>query len=192
MHRKAILDILDLYLRRYPDEEGMVDRIRSLVTRQPDCFERTCQPGHITGSAWVVSADFTRYLLTHHRKLDRWLQLGGHADGQTDPSRVALREAEEESGMTGFTLVETDGRVMPIDVDVHLIPARASEPAHEHHDLRYLLIAPADRTIRASDESHAVRWFTRNQLLEATREESILRMLRKGERILEKGMRDEG
>lgn len=122
--------------------------------------------------------------MTHHRKLDRWLQPGGHADGDPEPQRVALREAREESGLSALSFAQTDGMILPIDVDVHLIPSRKSEPAHEHHDLRYLLIAAAHQTVHVSDESHDVRWFTREQLLAVTVEEGILRMLRKAEKML--------
>lgn len=179
MHRRPLLAILDRYAAVYPEEMATVSRIRCLVEAHPDCFSRTCWPGHITGSAWIISADRQRHLLTHHRKLDRWLQLGGHADGEPEPHRVALREAREESGLSEFTLVETAGQVLPLDLDVHLIPPAAPEPAHEHHDIRYFLIAPSDQSLRISDESKELRWFTTEELLKTTGEESILRMLRK-------------
>ena len=102
MHRQHVLQTLNQYDARYPNEQAMTNRIRTLVTDHPDCFERTCQLGQVTGSAWIVPTDLTKHLLTHHRKLDRWLQLGGHADGQSEPYLVALREAEEESGLHGF------------------------------------------------------------------------------------------
>lgn len=184
MHRQSILHSLDKYEAVYPSERTMTDRIRTLVTQHTDCFERTCLPGHITGSAWIVSHDLSQYLLTHHRKLDRWLQLGGHADGQHEPYQVAIREAVEESGLTGFTLYKSENSIIPLDIDVHLIPTRGSEPAHEHHDIRYLLIAPANQVVKVSDESHDVRWFTREEFLRVTGEMSLLRMLYKGEQIL--------
>jgi 8-oxo-dGTP pyrophosphatase MutT (NUDIX family) len=132
-----------------------------------------------------VSADRRRCLLTHHRKLRRWLQMGGHADGQSQVEEVALREAREESGMTGFDLVPIYGTLMPLDVDVHQIPARYDaagqliEDAHEHHDVRFLLIAHSGQEARCSDESHDVRWFTPDEIADLTDEESVLRMLRK-------------
>ena len=89
--------MLASYVGRYPQETDVVDRIRTLVEDSSDCFERTCRPGHITGSAWVLSHDRQRCLLLHHGKLDRWLQPGGHADGQSDVASVALREAQEET-----------------------------------------------------------------------------------------------
>jgi 8-oxo-dGTP pyrophosphatase MutT (NUDIX family) len=190
MHRRSLVDTLDRYRDAFPSEAAVVDRIQELVQGHADCFERTCRPGHITGAAWIVSADRRHCLLTHHRKLDRWLQLGGHADGQSDVAQVALREAREESGMHGFELVPIDGAVLPFDIDVHEIPARYDdagrlvEDAHEHHDVRFLLIATGDEPIRISDESHDLAWFTPSEIFDLTAEESVLRMLRKSLELL--------
>lgn len=172
MHRQPLLQLLGVYEGDHPGEHATIARVRQLVHEHPDCFERTCLPGHITGSAWILSAERTHVLLTHHRKLDRWLQLGGHADGQADILAVAVREAQEESGMQQFTAVGTS----PIDIDVHLIPARGNEPAHWHHDVRFLLIAAPGQELCISDESHDLRWIERTQLARFTQEESLLRL----------------
>ncbi len=119
----------------------------------PDCCQRTHPPGHFTGSAWLVSKDGARVLLTHHRKLDRWLQLGGHADGDADLARVALREAEEESGLSGLHVV---GGIF--DLDCHAIPARGSDPAHLHWDVRYVVRAGVDERYAVSAESLDLAW----------------------------------
>jgi 8-oxo-dGTP pyrophosphatase MutT (NUDIX family) len=191
MHRRALLDLLDAYRAAFPWETDVVDRIRELVQNHVDCFERSCRPGHITGAAWILSADRSRCLLTHHRKLGRWLQLGGHSDGQWDVHEVALREAREESGMTAFDFVPIAGALLPFDLDVHDIPARYDadgrmiEDAHEHHDIRFLLIAHAGQLVQASDESHDVAWFTPEEIRRLTTEESVLRMLDKAEGRLE-------
>ena len=191
MHRRPLIDMLARYRRTYPAEADVVHRIAELVHRHVDCLERTCRPGHITGAAWIVTADRRRALLTHHRKLDRWLQLGGHADGQSDIELVALREAREESGMSEFDFVPIDGALLPFDVDVHDIPARYDadgrqiEDAHQHHDIRFLLIAHAGQPVRASDESHEVAWFTPDEIMQLTDEESVLRMLRKALEFLD-------
>ena len=163
--------------------------IRSLVESRPDCFERSCLPGHLTGSAWVLSPDRRSFLLTHHRKLERWLQLGGHADGEGDLAAVALREAREESGLERFAFLAEAGAAIPppIDLDVHAIPARPGEPAHEHHDLRFALVALGGEA-RASGESHALRWFAMAALdseLEAIgADRSLLRLGRKVRALL--------
>ena len=86
-------------------------------------------------------------MLTHHRKLDRWLQLGGHVDGEQAVHVAALREAQEESGLQHFSFVKIAGRLLPFDIDIHPIPATPAEPAHHHYDLRYLLLAGPDQTL---------------------------------------------
>lgn len=185
MHRRSLLDMLSLYEHFHPLEVAVTERVRNLVQRHADCFERTCRPGHVTGSAWILSADRRRVLLTHHSKLNRWLQLGGHADGQVDVAEVARREAQEESGMQWFDVARIEGTLVPLDVDVHVIPERRDqsgdllEDAHEHHDIRFLLVAHAGQEIRVSSESHEVRWFLPEEVPNATSEESVLRMLRK-------------
>src|SRR3954470_12600103 len=147
MSRRPLLDMLAHYRETFPAEGDVVDRICGLVESHTNCFDRTCRPGHITAAAWILSSDRHRALLTHHRKLNRWLQLGGHADGEWHVEEVALREAREESGLTRFDIVPIDGVVMPFDVDVHTIPARYDasgqqiEDAHEHHDIRFLMVA---------------------------------------------------
>ncbi len=116
-------------------------------------FERARLAGHFTASCWLVSADGRRALLTHHRKLDRWLQPGGHADGDMDLPRVALREAQEETGVPGLAL---QGGIF--DLDRHRIPARGAEPEHWHYDVRYVIRAGTDERFVVSDESHALAW----------------------------------
>jgi len=179
MHRAYLLGILETYRARHPEDHARVDQVRRFVLAHPDCFLRTCVPGHITGSAWILSPDRRAVLLTHHKKLGRWLQLGGHADGETDPFRVALREAREESGLQDLTPLPGGDQLLPLDVDVHPIPAHGGEPAHLHHDIRYLLVAAPGQLLRVSDESHDLRWVARERLLEFVTEESMLRMERR-------------
>ena len=186
MHRRPLLTLLDRYEALHPSEAAMIARIRSLVTNHADCFQRNCLPGHITGAAWIASADGQRHLLVHHRKLDRWLQPGGHADGQTDVAAVAMREAMEETGLESLRFADgSPAGPLPLDVDVHLIPDRRDasgtliDPAHEHHDIRFLLMAAPGEAIRVSYESHDVRWFTAEEIERLDTDESVLRMLRK-------------
>ncbi|MCH8840225.1 MAG: DPP IV N-terminal domain-containing protein, partial [Planctomycetes bacterium] len=119
MHRRPLLEMLRRYTEKNPDEADVANRIERLVTSRADCFERACRPGHITGSAWVLSHDRRCCLLVHHAKLNRWLQPGGHADGQTNVAEVARREAQEETGLIDLELITE-----PLDIDVHLIPPR--------------------------------------------------------------------
>jgi 8-oxo-dGTP pyrophosphatase MutT (NUDIX family) len=141
-----------------PEEAGDRDQIVAFVRRHERPFDRAILEGHLTGSAITVSADGARVLLLHHRKLDRWLQPGGHGDlGETTGEQVALREALEESGIEGLALHPRAPR--PLDVDVHDIPARGSEPAHQHLDLRYLVVAPASARLRPElAELNEIRW----------------------------------
>ena len=189
MSRQPLLHMLARYRETFPSEVAVVDRIWQLVEAHANCFDRTCRPGHITASSWILSSDRRRALLTHHRKLNVWLQLGGHADGQWHVEEVAMREAREESGLDRFDFVAIDGVVMPFDIDVHEIPARYNESgdliedAHEHHDIRFLLIAHADNFV-VSEESNELGWFTPEEVRERTEEESILRMLHKALELL--------
>ena len=181
MDRETLLALLDRYEVRHPDERGTVDRIRDLLRTRERAYHRDCfAPGHITTSAWIVSQETGAALFTHHRKLGRWLQLGGHTDGDTDVVASAIREAEEESGLSRFRALPWDAGPEILDVDVHVIPARGREPAHEHHDIRFLLEVSEKQPIAASEaESLAVRWFTPEEVGARFDEESILRMGRK-------------
>jgi 8-oxo-dGTP pyrophosphatase MutT (NUDIX family) len=126
-------------------------------------------------------------LLLHHMKLERWLQPGGHAEpGERRGEDVALREAREETGIEGLLLHETASR--PLDVDVHEIPARASEPAHQHLDLRYLVRAPADAVIApALGESERIRWFGWGELGDLGLDHGLVRAFAKARRIVTGG-----
>ncbi|HEY7413043.1 MAG TPA: NUDIX hydrolase [Vicinamibacteria bacterium] len=156
------MDLRDILASHRPadaDEARHLARIRAFVEAHADPFDRRTPEGHLTGSAFVVAHDGARTLLLHHRKLERWLQPGGHADpGEADGETVALREAQEETGIAGLRL--HPGAPRPLDVDVHAIPARGAEPAHEHLDLRYLVLAPPGLALaRQPTESRALRWF---------------------------------
>lgn len=173
--RARLLDLFDRYESLTPEAEPAVRLFREFASAHVDCLERSCVPGHVTGSAWVVDATGRRVLLTHHRKLNKWLQLGGHADGDGDLARVALREAEEESGLREL-IVEP----VIFDLDRHLIPARGSEPAHWHYDVRFVVRATGGEAFTVSDESHGLAW--RNIVdcaADATLDESLRRMARR-------------
>jgi 8-oxo-dGTP pyrophosphatase MutT (NUDIX family) len=135
-----------------PDQAALAVEFIGLLV-DPDAFVRDRQHGHFTASAWLVSRDGGRVLLTHHRKLQRWLQLGGHADGEADLAAVALREAEEESGLVGLALAG-----VIFDLDRHWIPARADAPAHWHFDARYVVRAGANDSFVLNEESLALAW----------------------------------
>jgi 8-oxo-dGTP pyrophosphatase MutT (NUDIX family) len=171
MHRSNLLAQLEEYRSRYPNEQLCIQRFVDLIEAEPNCFERDCWvPGHITGSAWLVDARHSRLLLTHHRKLNIWVQLGGHSDGDANTPEVALREAQEESGLPVRPLAATI-----FDLDIHEIPARKSDPAHYHFDVRYVFVTEHDDFL-LSDESHELAWVAIEELETKTQEVSILRM----------------
>jgi len=151
--RAPLLDLLDRYRAATPEAEPTVRLFREFANAHTDCLERSCAPGHITGSSWLVDTTGRRVLLTHHRKLNKWLQLGGHADGDGDVARVALREAEEESGLSDL-IVEPE----IFDLDRHMIPARGNEPAHWHYDVRFVVRASRNDAFVVSSESHELAW----------------------------------
>lgn len=186
MTRIELIELLRRYAARHPEEGATTDRIRSLLANEPRCFERDCfRPGHVTASAWIVSRESRAVLLTHHRKLDRWLQLGGHTDGEVDVLASALREAREESGLGDFGVIPVGGEPVVLDVDVHAIPGRGDEPAHEHHDIRFLLETSEHSPLeRQRAESKALRWFPAAGIEARFSEESLARMARKAARWL--------
>ena len=169
-----------LDLTQRPEEEPMRTRMLELLDGTPDCFLRTAFPGHFTGSALVVNADGSQVLLHHHRKLDKWLQFGGHCDGDEDVLRVAQREALEESGIAGLIVASA----RPFDLDIHEIPARGNEPAHFHYDIRYMLIAPEGAAHAASEESRELRWFTAQEANSLPIDASLRRMIAKWQGIV--------
>lgn len=175
---RTLLTSLDLSQRNA--EEPHRRQMIELLDSSPGCFERTAFPAHFTGSALVLRADGARALLHHHRKLDRWLQFGGHCDGDEDILRVAQREALEESGIAGLIVASA----RPFDLDIHEIPARHSEPAHFHYDVRYVLIAPENAAFAQSDESHELRWFTPAETLAMPLDAGLRRLIAKWQALL--------
>lgn len=159
----------------HPASEVARDEILAFVAERPDALFRTCLDGHITGSALVVHDDRERILVMLHAKLGRWLQPGGHADGEGHLAAVALREATEETGIAGLQVV-----VPAVDCDVHVIPARPGEPEHRHLDLRFVVLAPPDAVAVGNDESHQLRWVDLATLDGLAGDDSLRRLARAG------------
>ncbi len=174
MHRAALLSLLEGYTPLDAADAAGRERFIAFVRRHPDCFQRELAIGHVTGSAWIVDGPGRRVLLTHHRKLDRWLQPGGHADGDPDVAAVAMREAVEETGLTDLRL--EGGAVF--DLDIHGIPARGDVAAHDHYDVRFVVRAASEDFV-VSDESHDLAWVALGDLERYTTEWSMLRMREK-------------
>lgn len=174
---RSLLAALDLSHR--PAEQPIRTRMLQLLDSTPDCFFRSSFPAHFTGSALVVNAGGDQALLHHHRKLDKWLQFGGHCDGDEDVLRVARRETLEESGIEGLILASQH----PFDLDIHTIPPKDNEPEHFHFDVRYLFIAPENAQFVVSQESHELRWFTPEELARVEMDEGLRRMISKWESL---------
>ncbi|MFZ6658436.1 NUDIX hydrolase [Undibacterium sp. TJN19] len=156
-------------------EAAHLQKTLDFVTRTEKCCSRQTLAGHVTASAWILSPDRTRALLTHHKKLNRWLQLGGHMDADdASVQAAATREAQEESGMHDLHLVHS----ALFDVDAHNIPARQNEPEHYHYDLRFLLQAQR-LDFSVSEESHDLAWVDLSTLTDEKNNISISRMAKK-------------
>jgi 8-oxo-dGTP pyrophosphatase MutT (NUDIX family) len=180
-------DLASHLARHHPsDEEERADlrAIRDFVSMHADPFDRRIASGHLTGSAIVVAHDGSGVLLLHHLKLSRWLQPGGHAEpGERSGEEVALREAREETGIGGLEMHAAAPR--PLDVDVHDIPARPDEAAHQHLDLRYLVVAPPDAVLApAAGESARLRWFRWEELGGLGLDPGLVRALAKARAII--------
>lgn len=175
--RASICESLLRYIARCPERAAVAEEILSFVTSTPDCFCRSHAAGHITGSAWLLNPAGDKALLTLHRNLKRWMQTGGHADGDADVLRTALREATEESGIAGILVL--DAEIM--DVDIHRIPPnpRKGEGEHLHYDIRYLLQAPHEH-FTVSEESIDLAWWTAEDFADRATEtdEAVLRLAR--------------
>ena len=171
---ETLEQLIENYAHAYPQEKAPHEMLEYLKTE--DCFYNHNYHGHFTGSAWVVSPDKDQILMNHHKNLGKWLQFGGHADGEEDLLSVAVREAKEESGIQNFTVLSKE----IFDMDIHEIPYRMDQPAHRHYDVRFLLEAdPFGNKIVISDESYDVAWVSTERAVGLNPEMSIQRMVRK-------------
>jgi 8-oxo-dGTP pyrophosphatase MutT (NUDIX family) len=177
----ALLEEVSAYMPSGEAERKSQAAILQLLRRAKDPFTRE-QTDHVTGSAVVARQDGSDFLMVFHRRLERWLQPGGHVEPEDVSVReTALREAREETGVTELDIAN-EGRIL--DLDVHPIPATKKRPAHVHYDLRYLLTTRAAATVAEPLEIEKVAWFSLVQALAAGVDTSLERALRKAHRIL--------
>ena len=185
-YRQQVLPLFPENISEKNQETNVLKDFMDLISSKKNfCFDRHCLPGHITGSCILVDKKFSKVVLTHHKKLNKWLQLGGHSDGDNIISRVAYREAVEESGISDIDFcsplsldISSQTETLPLDFDIHLIPARESEAEHYHFDVRFILIAN-DSHLTISEESNDLRWFDFYEVKEITSERSTLRQIEK-------------
>lgn len=176
----ALIDLLERYTPESSQGERFREQILQFVRSNPDtCLLRSNLVAHLTGSAWIIDQQTrSRALLVHHAKLNRWLQPGGHADGDPDLRGVALKETLEETGMSASPAFDDI-----FDLDVHLIPFHKETPPHLHLDLRFLLLADSTQPLAVSEESHAVRWFNFDEIPALGIDHSVARLLEKGRKL---------
>jgi ADP-ribose pyrophosphatase YjhB (NUDIX family) len=165
-----------------PSHETARARIAAFMDEHPDALQRSCAVGHLTGSALVVDREERRILLLLHAKMRRWLQPGGHADGDANLARVSLREAIEESGIDDLRVVTP-----AIDLDVHVFHhAAGAEPDHLHLDVRHLVLAPSRARGQHNHESDGSAWVTIDQLPRFDPEPGLLRLAHSGLGLLDR------
>ncbi len=175
MKRTPILGLLAAYDTADAAEKMMLDAMTGFIEKHPDCFDRSLLEGHVTGSAWIVNPCGTHVLLIHHVKLNKWLQPGGHCDGDPDVLAVAIRETLEETGLTAQPV-----RTAIFDVDNHLIPQRRDIPEHIHYDIRFLVMAEKGvEELPGNNEVNSICWIKLEDVHRYNSEDSIMRMVRK-------------
>jgi len=158
-----------LVLKNYEGQEELRQAYLEHLEAHPDGIWKSCHAGHITASALVVDPERGRVLLTLHKKLRMWLQMGGHCEpGDVTLAAAALREATEESGIAGLTLLPGG----PVSLDRHPIPP----PCHCHFDVQYAAVAPPGAVHAISDESLDVRWFPYDEVA-GVADASVVRLL---------------
>lgn len=175
MHRNTLITLFKEYHPIAQEEQLFKQQMLDFITQHDDCFERSLEKGHITASAFLLNKDHTHALLMHHTKLDKWFQLGGHCDGNSNVLDVAIKEAQEESGIMGIEPVSPS----IFDIDIHLIPANKKEKEHYHYDVRFLLHVTSDEEFVQNSESKELRWISKNRNDLPTHSESVVRMFNK-------------
>jgi 8-oxo-dGTP pyrophosphatase MutT (NUDIX family) len=175
MHRNKILSLLNNYFPIDANEKIYKKEIINFILNNSFCFERSNLKGHITASGWLINKTKDQVLLLHHKKLNEWYQLGGHADGENDLIKVAIKEAQEESGINNIIIIEEN----IFDIDIHLIPKYNDTPEHKHYDIRFLLQVDSNEKEQKNEESIDLKWFFKNFKDFPNKKESMLRMFSK-------------
>jgi len=179
--QRHLIELLRNHVPADETEAKHRENTLGFVRCTPNCASRETLSGHVTASAWILSPDLKSVLLTHHKKLGRWFQLGGHVEDDSSIQAAGLREAREESGISKMDLLDE----VLFDIDVHLIPERKNTPAHYHYDFRFLMVA-GDRDFVVSPESNDLAWLALTEIPESHADDSIVRMQSKTGTVLER------
>jgi len=172
--QRQVIALLESHRPSDAGQSAVRDAMLAFLRDHPDALERTCAPGHFTASALVVADDGERFVLLHHTKLRRWLQPGGHVDGSSNMPAAAWREATEETGIEGLSVV------LPVaDLDIHRVAPPAEAP-HDHLDLRFVVLAPAGARLAGNHESTDIRWTTVDDLDALDVDDGLRRLVRNG------------
>ena len=176
MNQQLLLELLDNYCPYDSAEKESLKATREFIKNSKEFWQRKNIIGHITVSTWVVASDFKHILLAHHRKFDKWLQVGGHIEScDENIVSAAKRELFEETGIREYTIL-SDGIY---DVDVHLIPTNGDETAHNHYDIRLAIIAPININLIQNSEIKDIKWIPVNDVKKFDINNSTVRMVKK-------------
>jgi len=180
MNRLELNEALCRYKSEFNEERYFIPRFRSLISNFSNCYSRSLESGHITASSWIINGDGSSALLIHHRKLDRWLQPGGHADGDEDVRSVATKEATEETGLSSLNAWNH----LIFDLDIHIIPRYKEVKAHFHFDIRFLFMADEKEEYLNNQESKDISWYRLDEIGKIVENnQSIQRMILKTKSI---------
>ena len=169
-----LLQKIENYKSDFEEESEFKMRFIDLFNSNSKCFSRESLTGHITASAFIFDKNQRKILLIHHKKLNKWLQPGGHCDGDPNVFEVAKKEVWEE---TGLNSVISDGEIF--DLDIHTIPERKGVPEHEHFDVRFLFFADSNIPLVQNHETIDLGWIDITLIRNFSEEKSILRMAEK-------------
>lgn len=182
---KIYSDLLEnVSISFFEQQSKMIEKFRRFIESSEEIFLRKNLPGHFTGSAFILCKERKKLLMTHHLKLKKWLQLGGHADGESILHQVALNEALEESGLnnirfSNYNFFPNPQAPLIFDIDCHFIPKNSKDPEHYHFDVRYLLCIDHDQEIKISRESLDLKWIDLDEVYLYNNEASIDRCVNK-------------
>lgn len=175
MPRTQVLSLLNNYKKNlffFPEEAGNFDLMYNFVCHEPECLDKDHRAGHITTSSFVLTYSLDAVLLMHHKKIDKWLLIGGHTDGEGNLLEAALKQVRIESGISGIMPVRTS----IFDIDAHIVPERKNEPEHWHFDIRFLLKAPKNARYLGNNEAQVLKWVRLDEIHKYSDELSVLRM----------------